>query len=95
MAIYDLKREIGEKLIALMGDQDRRFLDFVLMKSSAWIIEEKSFEVIKDFLTKEKFGRLCSILDEPIAGIERFDNAMLYVSNIMKERYGELLNRYE
>ncbi len=93
--IYDLKQEVGDNLIVLMGNHDKWFLRFLLTISSGWMSEKKSFEVIRAFLSEKEADGLKKLLKEPIAGIEKFDNASRYVSDIFQESHKDLIAWYK
>ena len=58
--IYELQKEVGaDNMIVLMGNHDKRFIDFLTNNYDDWISESENFCMVKSFISAQQTRELC------------------------------------
>ncbi len=60
--IYDLKADLGENMIVLMGNHDKWFLDFLYGENPHWLGDYQSAAFVSQFMPDEKMGKISQLI---------------------------------
>ena len=82
---YDLEQELGrDKVIALKGNHEVWFEEFLFLNEDVWLAEDKYFVTSGTFLTDEQLKELGSLSNR--------DSKIDYVKKCITEEHKELLS---
>lgn len=85
--VYDMQHECGsENLIALKGNHEEWFSEFLEKKSRDWLGEDEKLNTSKTFLTKEQMAELKGPAIEKKAG-----KAFEFIRQCIRDNHKELL----
>lgn len=61
-AIYDLKSDLGDNMIVLMGNHDKWFLDFLNGDDNGWLGSFQSTAFISQFMSDSEMGKVYHLI---------------------------------
>ncbi len=89
--IFDLKEELGDNLIVLMGNHDKWFIDFLEGKNLGWIAGDNPWLTLEGFMSEEDIEEVQGILRNSKPGPESLKKASLYCREKILSGHGDLV----